>query len=83
MWLARLEMATTADDVVDTVVAALNVTGGETALVERLRRAETVVILDNCEHVVDAAADLAVRLLDAVPDAAGAVHEPGAARHRR
>ncbi len=60
-------MATTADDVVDTVIAALNVTGGEAALVERLRDGDALVILDNCEHVVDAAADLAVRLLDAAP----------------
>jgi predicted ATPase/DNA-binding SARP family transcriptional activator len=65
VWLARLEMATTADEVVDTVIAAMNVTGGEAALLERLRRADTVVILDNCEHVIDAAAELAARLLDA------------------
>ena len=31
------------------------------------RRSDAVVILDNCEHVVDAAATLAVRLLDAAP----------------
>ena len=67
VWLARLDMASTADDVVDTVIAALQVTGGEAALVDRLRRAEVVVILDNCEHVVDAAAELATRLLDACP----------------
>ena len=57
----------TADDVVDTVIAALNVTGGEAALVERLRRADAVIVLDNCEHVVDATAELAARLLDAAP----------------
>ena len=31
------------------------------------RRAAALVILDNCEHVLDAAAALAVRLLDAAP----------------
>jgi predicted ATPase len=67
VWLARLEAAQTAEDVLDTVIAALNVTGGEPALVERLRRAGAVVILDNCEHVVHAAAALAERLLDAAP----------------
>ena len=67
VWLARLETATTADDVLDTVIAALNVTGGEGALFERLKGAAAVVILDNCEHVLDAAAALAVRLLDAAP----------------
>ena len=67
VWLARLEAATTADDVLDTVIAALNVTGGEAALLERLKGPAAVVILDNCEHVIDAAAALAVRLLDASP----------------
>jgi DNA-binding SARP family transcriptional activator len=66
-WLARLESAATANDVVDTVVAALNVTGGEAALFERLKSAAALVILDNCEHVIDAAATLTVRLLDAAP----------------
>ena len=56
----------TADDVVDTLVAALNV-GGEAALFERLKSSAALVILDNCEHVIDAAAALAVRLLDAAP----------------
>ena len=68
VWLARLEVATTPDEVLDTLIAALDVTGGEAALLERLRGAPAVVILDNCEHVVDAAAALAVRLLDAAPD---------------
>ena len=66
VWLARLETAVTADDVIDTLVAALNV-GSEAALFERLKRSSALVILDNCEHVVDAAAALAVRLLDAAP----------------
>ena len=66
VWLARLEAAATADEVVDTLVAALNV-GGEAALFERLRNSAATVILDNCEHVLDAAASLAVRLLDAAP----------------
>ena len=67
VWLARLETATTADDVVDTLIAALNVPGGEPALFERLKATAALVILDNCEHVLDAAAALAVRLLDAAP----------------
>ena len=67
VWLARLETARTADDVLDTVIAAMEVTGGEAALFERLRRVASVLILDNCEHVLDAAATLAERLLDAAP----------------
>ncbi len=43
------------------------VTGGEAALLERLKGPAAVVILDNCEHVLDAAAALAVGLLDAAP----------------
>ena len=67
VWLARLDSAATADDVLDSLIAALNVAGGEAALFERLKGAAAVVILDNCEHVIDAAAALAVRLLDAAP----------------
>ena len=66
VWLARLETSATPDDVVDTLVAALNV-GGEAALFERLKSSTALVILDNCEQVIDAAAVLAVRLLDAAP----------------
>jgi predicted ATPase/DNA-binding SARP family transcriptional activator len=67
VWLVRLEAAQTADDVLDTVIAALGVVGGEAALQERLRSTGAVLILDNCEHVLDAAAALAERLLDAAP----------------
>jgi predicted ATPase/DNA-binding SARP family transcriptional activator len=65
VWLARLETTTTADEVVDTLIAASGVTGGEPALLERMKTGATLVILDNCEHIIDAAAALAVRLLDA------------------
>jgi predicted ATPase len=68
VWLARLESATTPDEVLDTVIAALHVSGGEPALIERLKTSPAIVILDNCEHVPDAAADLAMRLLDAAPE---------------
>jgi predicted ATPase/DNA-binding SARP family transcriptional activator len=65
VWLTRLEATTSEDDVLDMLVATLGVAGGEAALLERLKGTEAVVILDNCEHVLDAAAGLAVRLLDA------------------
>ena len=67
VWLARLETAATSQDVVDVLISALKGPGGEEALFERLRGTTALVILDNCEHVLDAAADLAVRLLDAAP----------------
>ena len=65
-WLGRLETAVTAADVIDTVVGIFGA-GGEPALFERLRGSSALLILDNCEHVVDAAADLVVRLLDVAP----------------
>ena len=65
VWLARLESTSASGDVLDTVIAALGVAGGEAALLERLRRGATLLILDNCEHVADAAAELAERLLGA------------------
>ena len=37
VWLARLETAVTPNDVIDTLIAALNVSG-EAALVERLKQ---------------------------------------------
>src|SRR3954451_24065987 len=67
VWLARLEHATNGSDVVDVLIAAMDVAGGEAALFERLRSLEAVLVLDNCEHVVDAAADLVTRVLDAAP----------------
>jgi predicted ATPase/DNA-binding SARP family transcriptional activator len=68
VWLARLEAARDAAEVLDTVLAALGVVGGEPALVDRLRREEVVLLLDNCEHVRDAVASLVERLLDVAPD---------------
>jgi predicted ATPase/DNA-binding SARP family transcriptional activator len=67
VWLVRLEAARTRDEVLDTVIAALDVTGGEGALLDRLRRAPATLVLDNCEHVRQDAAKLAERLLDAAP----------------
>jgi predicted ATPase/DNA-binding SARP family transcriptional activator/tetratricopeptide (TPR) repeat protein len=67
IWLARLESAVTADQVLDVLVSAVDGPGGEAALFERLSASSAVVILDNCEHVVEEAAALAVRLLDAAP----------------
>ncbi len=64
VWLARLESAATAADVVDTLCAAFDVPGGEDALFERLRGIAGLVILDNCEHIVDEVAPVAIRLLD-------------------
>ena len=67
-WLVRLDNAPTAETVVETVADALRATGAtEASLIERLRGADVLVVLDNCEHVVDAVADLIPTLLGAGP----------------
>jgi predicted ATPase len=50
-------------------------------LVTALTDRELLLILDNCEHVVDAAARLTRRLLGGCPDLRGPGHQPGGARH--
>ncbi|CUR57922.1 putative Transcriptional activator domain [metagenome] len=67
IWLARLESAETADQVVDVLIGAMNGPAGEAALFELLAGSSMMLILDNCEHLVDDVAALAVRLLDAAP----------------
>lgn len=67
VWLARLEATTTVDEVVDSVIAALGVAGGTGAMLERLKTTDTVIVLDNCEHVLDAAGDVVQMVLDAAP----------------
>ncbi|MFN0027120.1 MAG: AfsR/SARP family transcriptional regulator [Acidimicrobiales bacterium] len=67
IWLIRLEAATNPGEVLDGLIATLGVSGAEAALLERLRAQPTLLILDNCEHVVDAVAELTTRLLDAAP----------------
>jgi predicted ATPase/DNA-binding SARP family transcriptional activator len=65
-WLVRLETARTPESVGDTVAVALHANdAGEPALVERLRGAHVLIVLDNCEHVVDAVATLVHPLLRA------------------
>jgi predicted ATPase/DNA-binding SARP family transcriptional activator len=67
IWLARLEGARTPEEVVDVLVGAVDGPGEEAALFESFKDASALMILDNCEHVIDAAAALAVRLLDVAP----------------
>ncbi|MFN0144383.1 MAG: ATP-binding protein [Mycobacterium sp.] len=67
VWLIRLETATNPGEVADSLIATLGVTGGEAALFDRLAAHPSMLILDNCEHVVDGVADLTARLLDATP----------------
>ena len=65
VWLVRLDAAAAATSIPQTVAETLHLTGGEQMLFDRVAGTETVLVFDNCEHVVDAVADLTDRLLDA------------------
>ena len=83
VWLIRLEAATTADEVLDTVIAALDVAGGESALLERLaahRRGPHPRQLRARPRRRRGARGPPPRRR---PRPADPVHQPGAARRRR
>jgi len=63
-WLIRLD-AIDARAAMSQVVAETLKLPGEQALVERVASTPTLLVFDNCEHVIDAAADVIDRLLDA------------------
>ncbi|MBB5953580.1 putative ATPase [Saccharothrix tamanrassetensis] len=78
-WLVELAPVTDPADVPTAVLGALGLRGQRAVdrpleqldtvgrLVETLSRTESVVVLDNCEHLVDAAARLAEELLGRCP----------------
>ena len=68
VWLVRLDGVDATASIPRTVAETLHLTGGEQMLVERFTGAETVLVLDNCEHVVDGVAALTSELLDATTD---------------
>jgi predicted ATPase/DNA-binding SARP family transcriptional activator len=67
-WLVRLEGTCDERSVLQAMAAALDVPPGtEAALVQHLRGTDVLLVLDTCEHVVDAVAACVSRLLrDAV-----------------
>ncbi|SDO81687.1 Predicted ATPase [Pedococcus dokdonensis] len=67
VWLVRLDAVPAGEDVTRAVAETLQVSGGAAALVERLSSPGTLLLLDNCEHVVDAVAALVVTLLAGAP----------------
>jgi predicted ATPase/DNA-binding SARP family transcriptional activator len=67
VWLTRLETTNNSDQIVDSVKAALGVTGGVDTLVARLASVDTMVVLDNCEHVLDEVGHLVQTILDGAP----------------
>jgi predicted ATPase/DNA-binding SARP family transcriptional activator len=66
-WLVRLDEADAGSDLSRVAAEALHVVGGEPALVERLAGAETLLVLDNAEHLLEPVAALATHLLAAAP----------------
>ena len=72
VWLVELAPLTQADLLADTVGDALGIPPHRTRprieiIQEQLCEVTGLLILDNCEHLVDAVADLTVALLDACP----------------
>ena len=67
VWLIGLEAADVTSSIPRMVAEAPQLTGGEQTLLDRVAGAETVLVLDNFEHVLDGVADLATRLLDHAP----------------
>ncbi|HWI33652.1 MAG TPA: BTAD domain-containing putative transcriptional regulator, partial [Lapillicoccus sp.] len=66
VWLVRLDAVDASAALTQVVAETLHVPSGA-ALTERLSGAETVLVLDNCEHLAGPVAALAGSLLDAVP----------------
>jgi predicted ATPase len=64
VWLVRLEVADATTSIWRSVTEAPQLTGGEQTLLDRMAGAESVLVLDNCEHVLAGVVDLATRLLD-------------------
>ena len=66
VWLIRLDAADAGTNLAQAVAETMHLPG-ERLLLERLAGTECLLVLDNCEHVVGPAADLASLLLDAAP----------------
>jgi predicted ATPase/DNA-binding CsgD family transcriptional regulator len=71
--LVELASVTDATQVGPAVATALNVADQSNRdavdrVIDHLRGRATLLVLDNCEHLLDSAARLVVRLLDALPD---------------
>ncbi len=67
VWLVRLDALDATAALAQVVAETLHVPGGEQALHERLSGADTVLLLDNCEHLVGQVATFVQSLVDAVP----------------
>ena len=69
-WFVELSPVTDGDDVGKAVAAAMGVSLTSAELVDYLAERQVLIVLDNCEHVLDAVADL----VDAILVSAADVH---------
>jgi len=73
VWMFELAPAASGDDVLQIVAGALEVSIRpgltlETSLLEAIRSKELLLVFDNCEHLLEPAAELAERVLVGCPD---------------
>ncbi len=67
-WLVRLEAADSPTRIAAVIGDALGLNGAtESMIIDRLRSEASLIVFDNCEHVVDAVADFVSRMLDDLP----------------
>jgi predicted ATPase/class 3 adenylate cyclase len=68
-WLVELAPVASADDVASAIAAAMRAPAADAdALVAFLRDRRVLIVLDNCEHVLGAAAEVVDAALGAAPD---------------
>jgi class 3 adenylate cyclase len=88
VWLCELATAATDEAMVHVVAAALGVLPRQQmtmaqSIVDFLRTRQLLVVLDNCEHLLDAVADLAEAILGGGARGAAPGHQPGGTRYHR
>ena len=66
-WFVDLRAAASGAQVEEKLVAAISVENVD-AVAAKFRGEAAAIVLDNCEHLIDACADLVERLLDACPE---------------
>lgn len=69
-WLVELASLSTGDQVPGAVGDVLGLQAGDAVLIttELRRRGEVLLVLDNCEHLLDPVADLVVELAESCPE---------------
>ena len=88
VWLCELAAAANAEDMVQVVALALGVVQRQQmtlaeSIVDFLRTRQMLVVLDNCEHLLDAAAELVEDDLGGCAGGADLGDEPRGVRDRR